>query len=487
MADADNDIAAIGPILREELRKSLNGDLQSRFDRKAGSPVYAHWWQPGDPQTATEADLGAIRDARASLARDLAENSPKEMGDYATDLLRKHGLPDSLHSHLTAGLIEAAISRWDMAERRTLGLEPLVFSPEAPSAHAAVAEAPPPPPPKAKPAPKKATPVPFAAVLAGWAADNGHTTKAGQKPTRALYDREKTIARLGNFVRHKDAAQVTKADAVRWKEEMQARGLSVLTIRNDFSEMSAIWKSAIKNDRLTTNPFEGVSPPKPKRKAASRRAFTHDEAVTILTAARAKTGYMRWLPWVCCLTGARLTEVCQSSKADVVIMDGVHVLRIHDEGEDDEVRSIKNEDSRRDVPIHPALIAEGFLNYVAGLPAGSALFPDAKPDKVFGQRGIEAGRKVSRWLKADLKIVDRKISPNHSWRHWFIGACRGVQMHPEVRSALTGHSAKADESAQYGAGMGSFIKVLAEALATVPSPLPPAKPGAETLILEASD
>jgi hypothetical protein len=41
-------------------------------------------------------------------------------------------------------------------------------------------------------------------------------------------------------------------------------------------------------------------------------------------------------------------------------------------------------------------------------------------------------------------------------------------MNPEVRSAMTGHSARRDESAHYGSGMGSFVKVLAENIAMIP-------------------
>ena len=55
-------------------------------------------------------------------------------------------------------------------------------------------------------------------------------------------------------------------------------------------------------------------------------------------------------------------------------------------------------------------------------------------------------------------------------------------MNPETRSALTGHSARLDESSQYGAGMGSFTRQLYDALAMVPSPVatpsvPPLFPG----------
>jgi integrase len=317
----------------------------------------------------------------------------------------------------------------------------------------------------------------FNTVLEGWARDHGWTLDAKPIP-RPLYDRQRTLDRLADFLGRKDATKVTKADAVRWKEDMQARGLAVATVRNDLSEMSALWRHALRQGKLggdAVNPFEGIAPPKPKVQKKQRRAFTDLEAAEILTAARDQKGYMRWLPWVCCLTGARLSEICQGFKEDVAEINGVPALRIHDEGADHEdgVRSVKNPDSRRTIPLHPALIAEGFLDYLDALPARSPLFPDAKPDAMFGLRATNAGKKMSRWLKEGLGITDKRISPNHSWRHWFTDACRKVSIHPEVRSASTGHSAKMDESAHYGDGMKSFLNVLAEAIATVRPPLPP--------------
>jgi integrase len=313
-------------------------------------------------------------------------------------------------------------------------------------------------------------------LLRGWARDEGHSLDA--KPIgRPLYDRQQTMKRLVEFLGHQDASTITKADAVRWKETMQEKKRSPATIRNDLSEMSAIWKNAIRNARVPegSNPFAGISPPKPKTRKATRRPFTQEEAALILTAARGNTGYMRWVPWVCCLTGARLSEVCQSSRDDIAEVDGVTMLLIHDEGDDGEVgvRSIKNPISRRSVPIHPALIAEGFLDYVNGLSAGAALFPDAEPDALFGRRGTNVSRVVSRWLRGTLKVTDMKISPNHSWRHWFTDACRRTSMNLEVRSALTGHSAGLDESARYGTGAGALAALLLEAISKVVPPVPP--------------
>lgn len=304
-------------------------------------------------------------------------------------------------------------------------------------------------------------------LLDGWGLDHGWRRDA-RPISRAFYDRLRTMERLAAFLGHRDASRVAKDDVVRWKVEMQTRDLNASTVRNDLSEMSAIWKWGLAHDKVQTNPFAGILPPKAVRKARDPRAFTPEEIKAILTAARGQEGLLRWMPWLLCLTGARLNEACQSTRDDVVVVDGVQCIRIHDEGEG---RSVKNADSRRIVPLHPALIAEGFLNYVAKLPAGSTLWPDVSADPMFGRQSGPAGRKVSRWLKVELTINDKRISPNHSWRHTFVEACRRVVMPLEVRSAITGHSARMDESAGYGAGMGTMIQVIAEHLARIPAPL----------------
>ena len=322
--------------------------------------------------------------------------------------------------------------------------------------------------PKDHPTPAPGASLTMDALLAGWAADRGWKLDAKLMP-RALYDRVRTLERLATFLGHRDAARVVKADAVRWKAEMQGRDLSAATIRNDLSEMSAVWKSGVLNGHLDANPFAGVSPPKPKRRKREVRAFTDEEARRVLEAARKETGALRWLSWVCCLTGARLGEIVQSNKEDVVEVQGVMALRIHAEG--DEGRSLKNDDSRRTVPLHPALIAEGFVDYVAGLPKGSPLFPDIEPDRQFGRRAVTASKRIGRWLREVVGITDERISPSHSWRHWFIDAARAVVMPAEIRSAITGHSGKMDESSGYGEGMRGLVVVMGEHLGRVSVPV----------------
>jgi hypothetical protein len=126
--------ADLGAILKDYLREALARDLKRRFERRPGEAVYAQWWEPGEKQSLAEADLWAIRQAKASLTSNLARNDADELMEAEADrLLAEHRLPPELRQRLLTGLLEAAIKGWETAERRTLGLEPLVLLHEEPS------------------------------------------------------------------------------------------------------------------------------------------------------------------------------------------------------------------------------------------------------------------------------------------------------------------------------------------------------------------
>ena len=455
--------------IMDRARRKLEGGPDQPSARQIAA-LAGEWYRQRTAAARDEAGQDLTLEVERELFKDAAADVdaifPPELNEQiATGLLKRHGFstdPDSVR-RLSALLVRAEVALLGLLKRRAEGdWSPDPFLPTLPELprHSAAAAV----------GPSSA----FNDLLTGWAKDRGFDLT--RKPiARAAYDRKRTMERLGQFLGHRDAARVSRDDVVSWKEAMQEKGLTAATIRNDLSEMSAIWSWGMRNGKATVNPFAGVAPPKERGRRRQRRAFTETEAALILSAARDNQGFMRWLPWVCCLTGARISEICQAAKSDIAVIDRIHVLRITDEGDVDQdgPRSLKNDDSRRNVPLHPALIAEGFLEYVHALPAGSALFPDAMPDKVFGLRSTTASRRISRWLRSDLNITDERISPNHSWRHYFIEACRRVAMHPEIRSALTGHSAKMDESAAYGDGMKAFTQVLAENIAKLAVPVPP--------------
>lgn len=216
---------------------------------------------------------------------------------------------------------------------------------------------------------------------------------------------------------------------------------------------------------MTDNPWPGLLPPKAKKRAKPIREFTDEEAAAILEAARLQTGFLCWVPWLLCHSGARVGEIAQATTADITI-GPIPTIRIHD---DEEGRSLKNAQSRRTVPLHPAVISEGFLD-IAALPTGSPLWPELPAGGVFGSRAQVASQRMSRWLTR-LGIADKRLSPSHSWRHWFITAARKAHIPEDVRDAITGHAHAINESAGYGTALGELTEVLAKEIAKVRSPL----------------
>ena len=311
-------------------------------------------------------------------------------------------------------------------------------------------------------APPKAT---VAALIAGWAAEAGTTGKA-------LYDRERTGKMLTDFLGHGDAGRVTADDVVRWKENRLAAGRCAKTVANDIGELRPIWTWGKANRKVAfdQNPFSGLAPRTKKHARRARGPFTGEEARRILLAARGESSaLLRWLPWVLCFTGARLGEVTQAIKKDVRRegADGPWVLSIHEDGDG---RTLKTVHSERLVPLHSALIGEGFVRYVEALRAGSSLFPAIRPDK-FGTRKGTATKAHGRWIRKTVGITDRLKDPAHGWRHHFEDAARRAGLPQAVTDGLLGHLNAQNESEGYGRGYRYMPDVTAPWVAKMVSPL----------------
>jgi len=89
-----------------------------------------------------------------------------------------------------------------------------------------------------------------------------------------------------------------------------------------------------------------------------------------------------WLPVLSLYYGHRQGELAQLDRADVVKKSGIWCLQVtetdEDLQEDDRPKSVKTADSVRIVPLHSAVIALGFLDYV-GTVKGKRLWPKISP------------------------------------------------------------------------------------------------------------
>ncbi|WP_428378215.1 tyrosine-type recombinase/integrase [Lichenicoccus sp.] len=137
-------------------------------------------------------------------------------------------------------------------------------------------------------------------------------------------------------------------------------------------------------------------------------------------------------------SGMRIGEVLQLSGSDIRSDDGVWFIAVHEDDADKIVKS----GQRRNVPIHSALIREGFLTYAHSLPDPSApLFPDKGLD-AHGNRGGRGWNVTGKWIRDTIGIDDERKAPNHSFRHRWEDEMRAAEVPEDARDAVVGHARK---------------------------------------------
>jgi integrase len=272
-------------------------------------------------------------------------------------------------------------------------------------------------------------PLKFETLVAGWATERRPMPKT-------VYEYKRVMRVLTGFLGHDDARRVSAKDLVAWKAKMIEAGLHPKTIRGaKLGPVRAILQWAVDNHLLPINPATRVTIDVKTRAGGSKRGFDDAEAAIILAAAqRAADPVKRWVPLLGAYSGARLSEICQLRVEDITQLAGIWCMKITPEA-----GSLKTAGSERVVPLHPAVIKAGFLQFVAKSAAGP-LFSTLPPD-VFGKQGGNGTKIIGRWVRG-LGLTDIRISPSHSWRHRFktLGRWHGLML--DIINAITGHHRK---------------------------------------------
>jgi integrase len=242
-----------------------------------------------------------------------------------------------------------------------------------------------------------------------------------------------------------------------------AAGRSNRTTNNYATTMAALFKSAAQRGRFEgSNPFEDQ---KRKAKGESYAKFTPDELNTLFAALPreiepAKHSPETALPWaalVAAYSGARLEEIAQLAAADIRNEGAngatVTVIDIHNGGRN----HLKNESSKRLVPVHSELVRAGFLDYVKALPQGAALFPGLTRR---ASKGDKIGARVGEIFRKRLEALGlkRKGLCFHSFRHTFAKRLEATGVRQTDVARVLGHSIPGMTFGVYG---GAELKILA--------------------------
>jgi len=281
----------------------------------------------------------------------------------------------------------------------------------------------------------------FSVVLEKYLAANPRPARTA-KPLKAEF--LKFIQTIGG---DRPIAAITKADGVSYKESLQhTRKLSLSTAIKHISNADALFKWAEVHafNPEGTNPMKGLAPSKrqAKKTALKRRPFTDEELLTVLgseefRSQRVERPERYWLVLMLLFECCRREEAAQLYLKDIGEVDGIPFIQITDEEKD---QSLKNEGSKRRVPIHSSLIQLGFMQYVASIKqAGhTRLFPQLKRK---GNNGY--GDPVGKWFGRHvtlLGLADPRLVI-HSLRHGGITKLHSAGVPVNIAETLTGHSA----------------------------------------------
>ena len=188
-----------------------------------------------------------------------------------------------------------------------------------------------------------------------------------------------------------------------------------------------------------------------------------------------------WLPLLALFHGARVEELADLRRRDVVNDGHIWALKIRewveqDRGDDGTVteqrRRLKTKNARRTIPLHPELARLGFLRHIetTALTPDDPLFPDLERQGADGKRGP----RLTRWFVHYRRTIGiyRHGVGMHGFRHTAITRLTDQIMTEQQRrhrDYLMGHAASGSEgSTRYDKGPG--LAAMAETLALLRYP-----------------
>jgi len=228
--------------------------------------------------------------------------------------------------------------------------------------------------------------------------------------------------------------------------------IHLTTINKHLGNLSSFMIWCVNNGYCNTNPFTGMKIKQKKSPRDERDRFSEKEIKEIFSKQNylhltkvEKDSYSKyWVPLIGCFTGMRCGEICSLYLDNVKEIKGNHRNKrwcfdiLEEPNRPD--KKLKNQSSRRIVPIHDTLIDLGFIDFI------KLLKKDPERKRVFEELEYREGtyiRSISRfWNNRYLPLLGIKTDKNgfHSFRHSVIDHLKQLGVEPHFINELVGHS-----------------------------------------------
>ncbi len=241
-----------------------------------------------------------------------------------------------------------------------------------------------------------------------------------------------------------DVVQLTRAQGDTFRAWLLTKGATSKTSRDRFNWLKTLLKYAARDlEVIPKSPWMGLDIA--HKTTARRRPWKPDELAKLFGQPlftryelpkewRAGQAAAYWIPLIGLYTGARISELAQLRPGDVSTSGPVPHLSITDAGEGQQV---KTNASVRSIPIHPALVRLGFLDYVEAMQEAreASLWPHLK------LRNGRPGGFISDWFGHFRKAagLTEQYPDFHCFRHTVRTLMSRAGVDHKVQDCITGH------------------------------------------------
>ena len=272
--------------------------------------------------------------------------------------------------------------------------------------------------------------------------------KARMRKAREIIDKYPVRRKLGKL-KGKSLEEIFQMDSY--------DVISVGTKNKYINMLSGLFEWASNLGFMEVNPASKIQFRDPVSSKDKVKMFTGHDLHKIFHATGYKEdafskNYMFWIPIIGLFTGARQNEICQLHLDDIRQESGVWIFDLSRlEGN----QSVKNEASKRYVPIHPFLVED--LNLI-GLKeqlqaeGHERLFPELPLDRASGKYQ----RNMSKWFNdkflRSVGVKKDRTHNFHSFRHTLQTYLDNNAPEPAYVEAFLGHSSSGEGARTYNKG-----------------------------------
>ena len=269
--------------------------------------------------------------------------------------------------------------------------------------------------------------------------------------TSTMRDVKSSCAAISAVLGGLDLKGHTRADMVALKAKL-LEDRKGSTVNKLLTRLSTVMDWAVHNGYIDKSFDKGLK--LSKDADSSREAFSQDQVQLLMSYANGLSAdvWQRWALSLGVITGTRIEELRQLTKADVKQIGGVWVIDINR----DDGKTVKTKNALRVIPLTDG--AYGF-----DLQAFRE-FVDSSDSRLFTLGAGQFSNLLNGALRDVLSLNTDRTQTFHSLRHSLAGALKAAEVPVGTAESILGHSSGSISYDLYGAGSAVEVGRMADAL-----------------------